>query len=320
MGGYWALRALVFGMCATILVVLIATACTQDPAVRLVSPTLIPSLTLTLSLNRALSPPFATLPPLVSPPAVVEPVPLVYLAQEHETLNDISANFGLTADVLKTANPQFRLFSTAPLTAGQTVIIPQATPNADNPALVLDAPYCVPTEPENLLCLGSVLNTQAQAISGVTLRVMLTRDDETVVAQIVTLEQRIINPQQRAAYAVRFTLPPRVVYRDATVTLVAAQTLRDAPVPPVEIAPSPPRILNGRYVFSAIVTNPDSLPAESVRVYVTVYDDRARVVGYRVVALDRLEANATRALAFDVPLVSSDGSLRLVMDSEVFEP
>jgi len=318
MGGYWALRALVFGVCATILVVLIVTACTQDPAVRFISPTIIPSLTLTLSLNRALSPPYATIAPVVSPSGDTDSAPSVYLAQAHDTLQDISAAFGLSVDTLTTANPQLPHLPDAALPLGQRVIIPQATPNSDVPALTFTVPHCVPTEPEHLLCLGSVFNPLAHPVTDVRLRVMLTRDDSTVIAQSVTLEQWRITPQSRAAYAVRFTLPPRTTYHSPSVTLLSA-----SPAAPTDarltLTHDPPRITNGRYVFTASAANLSAQPAESVRVFATVYDASARVVGYRVLEVGTLEAHALRAFSMDVPLVSIDGPLRLVLDIEARE-
>lgn len=315
MGGYWAFRALVFGVCATILVVVIATACTQDPAVRFISPTLIPSLTLTLTLNRALSPPFTTLPPAAYAPDVVETVPLIYLAQEHDTLEQISEDFGLAPDALQTANPQFSL-SAAPFGVGQRVIIPQVTPNIDLPALILPTPHCIPTEPENLLCLGSVFNVQPQAITDVMLRVMLTRDDDTVIAQVVTVTQRNIPPQSSAAYTVRFVLPPQVLYQDVVVTLISAQPTSTSDAASLTVDASPPRIVNGRYVLSATIANTSARTIDSVRVYATVYDASAQVVGHRVFTVGRLDSNAAYALVIDVPLVSMDGPLRLELYSE----
>ncbi len=318
MGGYWALRALVFGVCATILVVLIVTACTQDPAVRLVSPTLIPSLTLTLSLNRALSPPSATSSPMAPPSGDTASAPSVYLAQAHDTLHDISAAFGLSVDTLTTANPQLSSSPDVPLLLGQRVIVPQITPSADVPALTLAAPYCVPTEPENLLCLGSVFNPLAHPVANVKLQVMLARDDSTVIAQVVTLEQRWISPQKRAAYAVRFALPPRTVYHSASATLLSAYTVPCNDVY-LTVTHDPPRITNGRYAFTASAANLSAQPAESVRVFAAVYDQNARVVGYRVLEVGTLEARTIREFSMDVPLVSVDGPLRLALDIEAYK-
>lgn len=315
MGGYWALRALVFGVCATILVVVIATACTQDSAIRFASPTLIPSLTLTLTLNRALSPPFATLPPVSPTSAGIERAPWVYVTQGNETLEHVSADFGLTTHALKTANPNLIHPVDVMFASGQRVIIPQITPNPDLPPLMLVPPTCAPTEPENLLCLGSVFNTLPYALREVTLRVMLTREDGTVVAKVVTVEQHHIPPQSRAAYAVRFVLPPRVAYQDASVTLLTAY-----PAPShdssISLAASPPRLTNGRYVFNVTVTNTRAQPADSVQVYAAVYDAGGRVVGYRLLTAGNLEAMTTRLLAFDIPLIRVDSPLHVELHSE----
>lgn len=315
MGGYWALRALVFGMCATVIVILITAACTPDPALRILSPTLIPSLTLALRLTSTLSPPFATPIPVIDTPDYSAPATsVVYLVREEDTLTTISADFGIAPDILQTLNPDLVSTWGALLPTNARVLIPQPTLRSAMPALILQMPTCHPSEPETLLCLGSVYNPLGVAVEDVRVRLLLIQSDGSALARVVQLDQRVIPPREHAAYAVAFRLPPQARYHQVIVSLLDASPAADA-APPVKVDVVDTGLNGRRYWIDARIT-PTESSSNGARVFVVISLRDGRVVGYRVFEVGALTAGQAHTLTLDVPLLWLDGALSYSITAE----
>ncbi len=255
-------------------------------------PTQLPQSTLLSYAPLRATPP----PPILLPLATALPsaTPVTYTVQSGDTLTGIAYRFGVSLDSLIAVNPDLEpltlpigqsLFIPNPLfnPAGQP-ILPSSTPTA----LSLPTPTCYPSRTSSIICLGLVINSTMGPIERVTLRVRLVRQDGSTLAESLTgLEQAVLPVDMSAPYRVVFAAEWRE-YATVVVELVSADAATRAEhLVPVQIAAPLLTRLNGLYRYSATVRNIFDEPVYARRAVLMLYDPKGKLVGYRVLAMER---------------------------------
>jgi hypothetical protein len=219
--------------------------------------------------------------------------PVVHVVASGDTLLGIALDYGVDLNILREANGNLDPRS---LQIGQQLIIPSgASPISVAPAtptpitLPLEPPACYEMSTMSLLCLGRVVNTLDQPVERTAVIVQLLHaDGTTLLEQAANIEQALILPGQSAPYRVLFETGWEGYTGIVTVlrSADAAQKVDERFIAP-RIENEQGVLENGRYIVSATIHNPDSLPAQGVRIVVTLYDNNQHVIGYRVMQLGR---------------------------------
>lgn len=306
--GRWGWRRLLFALFISVWIV--GCSITTDTAPTQ-SPTEYPRVTLTVRLPASNTPaatpslPLATtLQSSQTPEASLTPV--VHIVESGDTLLGIALDYGVDLETLRAANGNLDPRS---LQIGQQLIIPPpqtgvSTAATPTPlALPLAPPICYETTTMNLVCLGRVENTLDQPVERTTVAVQLLRADGTLLAeQTANTEQAIIPPGQAAPYRVLFAVGWEEYSGVAAILRSAdpAQKVDERFILPL-IEDEDGLMEEGHYVVSATLHNADAQPAEALRIVVTLYGDRQRVVGYRVLQIaNPLQGGASLPIQVDV--------------------
>jgi LysM repeat protein len=291
--GYWGWRPLIFALFISVMIV--GCSITTDSAPTQL-PTELPPVTLTLRLPASDTPLVTPTHPMIATSHPLQTLeasltPVVHVVESGDTLLGIALDYGVDLNALRQANGNLDPRS---LQIGQQLIIPggasllSAAPATSTPIpLPLEPPVCYEMPTMRLLCLGRVVNTLDQPVERTAVTVQLLQaNGTTLLEQAANIEQALILPGQSAPYRVLFESGWEG-YTGIVTVLRSADTARN--VNERFIAPRIENeqgvLENGLYIVSAIVHNLDSLPAQGVRIIVTLYDDDQHVIGYRVIQL-----------------------------------
>lgn len=156
------------------------------------------------------------------------------------------------------------------------------------PAIDIQAPTCFASPNAGFLCLGQVHNRSDEQVTNLTLRVDLPPAAQAPPhSHTTTVHQAMIAPDTSAPYHIIFpsldhrphTITPQVsVYHIGNTANIATLTV---------VSERGFLAENGRYVITATLQNDTPSVLLRARVLGTVYDERKRVVGYRVIELDQ---------------------------------
>jgi hypothetical protein len=275
--GYWGWRPLVCGLFISTWVagcnVVTDNSSTNAPA------SAYPNVTLTvgrLPTARVSAAPTRAAPTRAAAPAS-SPTPAHYAVQPGDTWAQIAERLDLSIDVLQSVNRE-----AATLTPGQLLIIPAPTPLA----LLVYPPTCYQNRPDNLLCLGRVDNPLDVPVESVAIEVRLVDDDGSVfLSGRSTVEQASIPSGSFAPYQATFEVDGSD-FAGADASLISTTRGAEDRFVPLLIQDVKGEARDGHILVSATVYNPGPQNAEILRVFVTLLDGSARVVGYRVVTFD----------------------------------
>jgi LysM repeat protein len=292
--GYWGWRPLIFALFISVWIV--GCSITADTAPT-ISSTESPRITLTLRLpaseTQVNTPtlPASTQTTLPQTPEV-SLTPFVHIVESGDTLLGIALEYGVDLEALRHANGNLDPRS---LQIGQQLIIPTSSsavlsaPATPTPlSLPLDPPTCYETSTLSLLCLGEVVNTLDHPVERAAVSVQLVHADGYVLTEKWAItEQTIIFPDQAAPYRMLFWREWEGYTEVIPVLLSAdsAEQVTERFITPI-IENEESIVTSGHYVITATLRNPEPQPAQSLRVIVTLYDNRRHVVGYRAVRFD----------------------------------
>jgi hypothetical protein len=190
-------------------------------------------------------------------------------------------------------------------------------------ALLLPTPTCYETAEGGILCLGVVKNTQPQPVGRVITRVELFGVDGLPLdVRAATVEQRLLPPGVAAPYRALFPAPGDGRSRAgdfgaALVSLLRAESaVVDERLIRLEIDEDEGGLVDEMYVISAQVRNPWAENVDDVRLVATVYDERERVAGYRVVEVETLAAEGAMQFEIAIRPEITGGLLRHTLHAE----
>jgi LysM repeat protein len=229
------------------------------------------------------------------------------VVREGDTLSGIAATYGVSVEVLQRVNGiENPLF----LRVGQTLIIPTGQEEAMAPTELLPTPTPMPfgirgvgfyeTPVGSLHCLGEVVNTTAEVLTNVQVRVTLfDASGNPLIGGNVFAAADILPPNSRAPFSLLFTAPPPNFVSHQVVALrgEAAGELaaRYVPIAVEEVAGAP---YGPQFEISGAVRNADpERIAATVVVVATAYDEAGLVTGFRQQTVDVGEGLASGATA-----------------------
>lgn len=246
---------------------------------------------------------------LLEPPPTptITPTPVLYIVREGDTLSGIAATYGVSVEALQRVNGiENPLF----LRAGQTLIIPTGREEAMAPTELLPTPTPMPfgirgvgfyeTPVGSLHCLGEVVNTTAEVLTNVQVRVTLfDASGNALIGGNVFAAADILPPTTRAPFSLLFTAPPPNFTSHQVVALrgEAAGELaaRYVPVTVEEVTGAP---YGPQFEVSGVVRNRDpERTAATVIVVATAYDEAGLVTGFRQQTVDVGDGLAPNATA-----------------------
>ncbi len=287
--GYWGWRPLVFGIFIGSWVV--GCNMVNENTSTSASPSAYPNITLTV--GRLPTAQVSAAPTRAAPPSDL--TPQTYVVQPDDTLASIADQFDTSVEALQSANGDLTR-----VTPGQTLLIPAPLP------LSVQPPTCYQTRPGNLLCLGLVDNPLDFPVESVVVEVSLLQADGSIsLTQRSTIEQPSIDSGSFAPYQATFEASD---YASANARLISAARGSDDLLTNLLIQDISGATVDGRLVVRATLYNPGTQDAEIVRAFVTLLDDRGRVIGYRVLSFASsviLAAGGSLPISIDLtPLVS----------------
>jgi LysM repeat protein len=230
--------------------------------------------------------------PVTTATPTVTPTPIVHVVQSGDTLLGIALDYGVDVETLQQLNG---IQDPQALQVGQELTIPTGKEAAEEaPGLLLPTPTPLPfgvrgvafyeTPVGSLRCLGEVVNTTDVTLTNVQVRVTLFSETGEPAAEAdVFVIADLIPPGGRAPFSLLFTSPP-ATWASPQVTVIrgeAAGMLTDSyvPIAVIEAAGQP---AGPQFQVSGVVRNDSAeLPAGSVSVIVTTYDDQGSVTGAR---------------------------------------
>lgn len=235
---------------------------------------------------------------LLEPPATptMTPTPVVYIVREGDTLSGIAATYGVSVEALQQVN---RIENPLFLRPGQTLIIPTGREEAMAPTELLPTPTPMPfgirgvgfyeTPVGSLHCLGEVVNTTADTLTNVQVRVTLfDASGNALIGGNVFAAADILPPNTRAPFSLLFTAPPPNFVSHQVVALrgevVGELAARYVPVTVEEVTGAP---YGPQFEVSGAVRNTDpERTAATVVVVATAYDEAGLVTGFRQQTVD----------------------------------
>ena len=273
------------------------------------------------------STPTVTATPEYAPTATLAPTqtstPMTYTVKANDTLFEIAANFGLTTDQIKAANPSVNPYL---LDKGMVIIIPEAgsTPAATQglpaatpyPLTVSDA-QCSPSLTGGLYCFGEVGNDQPLTADAISAEFRLT---DPVSGEVLT--QKALVPLNRVGTGNRLPLfayfaPPVFSNAQVNLQLLSAASIEAASaVQSANVTIESPDIQISANGLSAVVNAQAVLDAAegvsaSIWVAAAAYDAQGRIVGIR--RYQSSEAlSAGGAMPFTVNIYSIGGKIEKV--------
>lgn len=245
-------------------------------------------------------------PPVPSP----TPTPFVYIVQSGDTLIGIAVRHNVSLEAIEAANPGIDPGNLQP---GQQVLIPPPAEEGAPSVAVVSTPLpvsvppfaCGPTPVGSLICYGELVNSTADPIANLVVRVTLVNADNTLgdsefvyapldvipAGAAVPLAAVFASAEGRAAVA-------SVVRADQGGAL--AERFVSLAVDNLQAAPAP-----AGFSISGALVNPTAAELRGVVAVATVYNSAGSVAGYRKITFgDRLAANGVLPFSIALPGVT----------------
>ncbi len=346
---WWSWRFAVLMICLCVSLILIA--CASTPTATLTSTHVAP-ITLTVWMASA-TPLFAPILPLTATPRALVPgypQTITYMVNPGDTLDDVAQNFGIEPDRLQAANPQ--LHGRQELTVFDQLVIPYPQPTWTPQPLHVAAPACYITPADEYICLGQIHNPHPDAVTRVSIRVVLVTLDGSPISETITgIEQGLIPPGESAPYRALLRLNPTGGAADTdpdeTEATQDAATASHRPLPPImqpghlildlrsadAISPDAtavPLTLEHRWKddtgdtrahadpprIEVRLTNPTQQTIPRMRVIISLFDGSNRIVGYRVVDLPALQPHESRVVEVEIQTMIDSTNLTYTVYAE----
>lgn len=277
--GYWGWRPLISALFLCVWV----SGCSLSSATTLmVSPTVLPRITLTLRVSEARAPTITPFAPTASTQPTETPSPAdYYIVRPGDTLLGIALDLGLNIDQIKAANP---MLDPLALQVGQQVLLPRpglAVAAAPTPLPVeLAPPVCVDLITGSLLCMGLVRNQHDRPITNARVLLRLRDQDGQVLAETSTgVEKALILPGEQAPYSAIFEalddVQADVILQNAVLATGQEALILDVMDEQVEIRGS-------RYHVTAAIANSTGIATRPPRIILTVLDSDGDLAAFRV--------------------------------------
>ncbi len=172
--------------------------------------------------------------------------------------------------------------------------------------ILVSPPDCFLTAEEQWLCFGMVENLQSVSVERVILEItFINQAGVSVYTEQIILPQRVLQPQAIAPYHILVAPDsPLDEIIGVTATLIRAEPLSPQSPTLLLLDTSNIRIerQDQRVIINGTIINNNNDDAENIQIVVMLYDRIGRVVGYRVLMVDRLTSGD--AFPFDVVLLS----------------
>ena len=268
-----------------------------------------PTPTIAEEVRRATPRPTSTPAPFTpapTPTPTVTPTPVIYVVQKGDTLWTIAREYGITVEALQEANA---ILDPRTLQIGQELIIPRIeetsagtpTPTPTPLPLEIQGVSYYQSPAGSLWFLGEVKNGTGEGVEQVKVEVSLyDRDGELIATSSAFIPLDVIPDGGKAPFAILFAAPPPGFASYQVVVLSAV------PAVPLESRYSD-LIVKGKgeskgkfYVVSGEVRNIGRSSARAIRVVVTAYDARGRVVGVRTASPEEDVLNAGESSPFQI--------------------
>ena len=279
-------------------------------------PTATPTLAVTPQLATPVPPPTYTPTPT--------PTPVTYVVKKGDTLGGIAYTYGISVEILQSANPSARpaflsigTVLTIPviLDSGAPVVGAAASPTPV-PVTLAAGPACYPQATGALYCLVEARNPGAAPLQNVSAQIALIGPKgEVLASQIAYSALDLILPGNGAPLAAWFpSAPPALVAPVAQVISAQIAQAEAAPVIPLDISapqlsPPPEAEPLGLWTATGQVRNGSASAVASVRLVLSLFDSRNQMVGYRQVVLPGgLAAGATQD--FSIAAASLGGPVK----------
>jgi hypothetical protein len=202
---WWSWRLAILMICICVSLMLLA--CSSIASTPIVTPTEMAPITLTVWMASA-TPLLTPLVAITATPAPQTAHPeqtITYIVNPGDTLDEVARNFGIETELLQAANPQ--LGSGKALTTFDRLIIPYRPPTQTPQPLDVAAPECYLTLADEYLCLGSIRNRGADAVTRISIHFVLIAPDGSLLSETVAgVEQPRISPGQSAPYRALFSV------------------------------------------------------------------------------------------------------------------
>lgn len=232
------------------------------------------------------------LPPADTPTPTLTPTPIIHVIESGDTLYSIAFDYGVNPDALQAVNniedPRF-------LSIGQELIIPSGEETDDGTSnLLLPTPTPEPivvrgvafyeTPVGSLWCLGEVVNSTADPLTNVQIKVMLFDAEGALVAEEDAFaNSELIVTGESSPFGILFTAPPPG-WVNSQVSIVRGQAAGElalgyVPITLSEVTGEP---VDGQLQVSGIATNGSAGQAVGIVIVIaTTYDSGGLVTGFR---------------------------------------
>ncbi len=309
-------------------VILLAGCQTTAPTVTSTPSSLFEGQELTPFLTNTLTPsvtPTSLDEPTSTPSPTLTATPFTYVVKSDDTMFEIAANFGITTDELKAANPSVNPYL---LGAGMTLIIPghsaegptQTLPSATPYPLTAGEPSCTPSLSGGLYCFAQVTNGQEMMVEDVSAVFHLSAPGSGEVTS-----QEALVPLSRIASGGSLPLfayfpPPVAQNAVASLEMLTTSSVNQTGTPTslqaATISVPEPSISISANGLSVMVTGQAILDASAgtagkIMVAAVAYDEAGQIVGIR-----RFEStsavNPGESASFSLNIYSIGGSITKV--------
>lgn len=163
--------------------------------------------------------------------------------------------------------------------------------------IISSPPDCFFTVEAQWLCFGIVENSQPVSITRVIVEIVFTNQfGFPLHVEQISLPQRVIPPQTNAPYHVLIapnTTLDAISRVDSTIIRAEPLSPQSPTLIPLTSSMITTEWQDDRFMMQGQISNPTARDAENIQVIVTLYDAIDRVVGYRVMTIENLNADAT---------------------------
>jgi LysM repeat protein len=280
------------------------------------APTNLPLVTLTLRYREPLPTPFPSqLPPTTTPVAETVAQARIHAARPGDTLLGISLDYGVDVSALRQANPEIDPLA---LQVGQQIVIPPpgtVVPVATPIMLDVPNPECRETITGKTLCLGKVINTQAETVAQVRVNIRLLDAAGAVLAETTTgVEQILISPGGAAPYSAIFDVS---TYANVSASILLVQPADQSGWISLGAEATDIEVANNRLYVEATIRNPSTRTVGPVRIVLTLFDSKGQIAGFRVDSTDAdFEPGETRTIMMEAVSQSDEKQLTFQLHAE----
>lgn len=191
---------------------------------------------------------------------------------------------------LTTYNPQF-ITTLPPHPLPSTTILPPV-PQLDT--ITVSPPLCYLLDTQQITCLGYVMNESNHNVGDVTLKaIFLNAGGEVQGEEEFTIEQRNIDVGNVAPYRIQVE-NRRLESNYIQIQVTSARIASDTPLPLRLLdMQGTYHLEDNRYQFTAELENPTAFIANRTRLIITLENEEAEIIGYRVADVpDELSSGA----------------------------